>query len=184
MQLSLPLQFNINTILLFDIEYDMDNLVQFAALILRRQKDTLFQLQQSVNIYIKQPKSLNPFFTKYTNITNEFLTDYGTTMADAQEQIAAILHELDLSRTVIVSHGLKNDLLVLNKNNLPLTECKYHYCTYNNAKRLLKRDHHLTLTDIAAESGYMLFNAHNAYADVWGTLNVFCYLQEIENENI
>lgn len=183
MQLHLPLNPQIKNIILFDIEYDMDNLVQIAILTLKRTNYNTFKLNRSINQYVKQPQPLNTFFTRYTGITDQFLNDNGVPLSIVQELIQELLSETGVDDTVVISHGLKNDLLVLNKNQVPLTKCKYHYCTYNKAKSLLHRKDHLTLGEIAAESGYYLFNAHNAYADVWATLNVFCYLTEVEYEN-
>jgi hypothetical protein len=42
----------------------------------------------------------------------------------------------------------------------------------------------LTLKDIAAEAAYYLYDEHNAYADVWGTVMVFSYLNSLEKLSI
>ena len=61
-----------------------------------------------------------------------------------------------------------------------LKDIKNQFDTYTNAKRILRRKDKLTLKDIAAEGCYYVFNEHNAYADVWGTLYAFCFLKERE----
>ena len=43
-------------------------------------------------------------------------------------------------------------------------------------KRILHRTNNISLKDIAALDGYYMFDEHNAYADVWGTLHALCYL--------
>ena len=43
-----------------------------------------------------------------------------------------------------------------------INKCVTGYCTYNNAKRILKREKKLTLEDIANEAGMPLSNKHNA----------------------
>jgi hypothetical protein len=54
----------------------------------------------------------------------------------------------------------------MSENGINFNKIKNRYCTYKNAKRLLKRDNCLTLKDVAAEGCYYMFNEHNAYADV------------------
>ena len=51
------------------------------------------------------------------------------------------------------------------------------------AKELLNRNKNLTVKDIAALDGFYIFNEHNAYADVWGTLHAFCYLNKLQENN-
>ena len=57
------------------------------------------------------------------------------------------------------------------------------YCTFTNAKRILKRTHNLKLDDLARECGYYLDGAHNAYHDAWATVAVFCWLKKLDGEN-
>lgn len=166
-------------IILFDIEYDQMSLVQFAGLLLHKVDNNLFKLTKSVNFYVKQNKQLNPFFVKYTNINDEFLQEKGVSWLEAVTLFNSFIDGINNENCLVVSHGVKNDLHVLEANNIQFN-IDNHYCTYNNAKRILQRDNMLSLDVLAAESGYALFNAHNAYADVWGTLNVFCYLKELE----
>lgn len=170
-----------NNIIIFDIEYDQRSLVQLAFLILTKTEPNIFALTKSVNIYVKTNHSLNPFFIRYTNITNDFLRDNGIDLAGARTLVNEVILDIDKTDCLVVSHGLKNDLELLLNNGINFKEIQEHYCTYDNAKKLLKRNSGLTLQDIALEDGYSAFNAHNAYADVWSTLHAFCYLKEIED---
>lgn len=169
-----------NTIIFLDIEYDQNSLVQVAFLILGEKEPNIFELQKSVNFYVKQSHLLSPFFVKYTNITNEFLCDNGIDLARAKTLVDEIIFGVDIFNTLIVSHGIKDDLRILEDNGIDLKQIRNHYCTYKNAKRLLQRDSQLTLKDIAAEGCYYIFDEHNAYADCWATLFAFCYLNELE----
>lgn len=86
---------------------------------------------------------------------------------------------------MLVSHGLKNDRIVLEKAGINLTYYAVDkpidgYCTFTNARRILDRTNHLTLHELAEESGYYLHNAHNAYNDVWAQVSVFTFLKKLE----
>ena len=87
---------------------------------------------------------------------------------------------------MLISHGLKNDRLVLNNAGLVLRRSNGQsvdgYCTFNNGRRILKRQNHLTLEDIANECGYYLHHAHNAFNDAWAEVAVFTYLKKKEYE--
>ena len=169
---------NYKHIIIFDIEYDGTSLVQLAFLILTRTiEPSIFSISKSINLYVKQGRSLSNFFTRYTHITNEFLSDNGIDLAGARTLVEETLFDVDVNNTLIISHGVKNDLDILRKHEIQLAYIPNHYCTYNMAKKYLKRNNKLGLIDIAAEDGYCMFNAHNAYADVWGTLHAFCFLQ-------
>lgn len=169
-------------IILFDIEYDNSSLVQLAFLILTRTTEpNIYVLSKSVNLYVKQGQSLNTFFTRYTHITNDFLCDNGIDLSVARTFVMDNLLDIDVNNCMVVSHGIKNDLDILFHNGIDFKKIKTHYCTYNMARKLLKRKDKLSLKDVAADGGYYMFNEHNAYADVWGTLYAFCYLKEREN---
>ena len=165
-------------IFLFDIEYDHLSLVQLAFLILTKLEPNIYVLSKSLNLYVKPDQTLSNFFTRYTHITDDFLCDNGIDLTVARTEVANLLLDIDLNNSAVVSHGLKNDLDILTANGINLKNTKTHYCTYNNARKILKRTEHLSLKDVAAESGYYMFNEHNAYADVWGTLHAFCALKE------
>ena len=182
MRLQIP---NITTenIIIFDIEYDGPSLVQLAFLILYRREPNIFEVLKSVNIYLRQNHPVNYFFTKYTNITNAFLSDEGIDLSVARSLVNDCLLNINTNSCTVVSHGVKNDLELLAAHGIDFISLPEHYCTYTAAKRLLNRKKDLKLQNIAEDSGYYMFNAHNAYSDVWGTLHAFCYLKELESEN-
>ena len=174
---------NYNKIIFFDIEYDQNSLVQVAFLILGAKEPNIFELQKSFNVYIKQNHLLTPFFTSYTNITNSYLCNNGIDLPGARLLVNEILSDVDVDNALLVGHGIDNDMRLLSENNFSLSRFSNKYDTYKKAKKILKRNKHLTLADIAIEDGYFMFNQHNAYADVWGLLHAFLFLNKQENKN-
>ena len=79
-----------------------------------------------------------------------------------------------------MGHGIDNDIRLLDNNDFYLSRFSNKYDTYKIAKKILKRKNNLTLADVAAEDGYFMFNEHNAYADVWGLLHAFTFLNKEE----
>ena len=179
MQVHLPNIQNKN-IIIFDIEYDQGSLVQIAWVTLQRIENSncLYQLAQSMNLYIQQPKFVSKFFKNYTNIDDKFLEENGISLQSVQEIIKSTVPP----NTLIVSHGVKCDIEILKSNGIDWSNYD-HYCTYENSKKILNKTTNLTLKDIAALDGYYLFDEHNAYADVWGTLHALCYLKSQESKN-
>ena len=176
---------NHNYLLFIDLEFNNQNLVQFAGLLFNKIDAETYQLSRSLNTYISQTVCYP--FMEYTSITNNFLTENGIPFDDARELIMHdFLKDVPLNELEIISHGLKNDRLVLFNSNINLSTYEHKpidgYCTYNNARRILKRAEHLTLTDLAEEAGYYLHSAHNAYNDVWAEVSVFTYLRKIEKQ--
>jgi DNA polymerase III epsilon subunit-like protein len=149
-----------------------------AFLILTRIEPDIYVLSKSLNLYVNQGQPLSSFFTRYTHITDDFLCDNGVDLSVARTEVMNTLLDINPDTTMIVSHGLKNDLDILTSNGINLKHNKTHFCTYNMAKKYLKRNERLSLKDVAVEGGYYMFNEHNAYADVWGTLYAFCFLKE------
>ncbi len=153
-----------------DVEFNQRDLVQFAGLLFQRIGwDGTYQLKKSCNIYITQ-KVCYPF-AEYTNITNNFLAENGVTLEDARTfLIDDVLGDVDLDDLLLISHGLKNDRLILLDNGIELKKSDGKvidgYCTFNAAKRILERQNHLKLEDLATECGYYLHHAHNAFSDV------------------
>ena len=170
-------------LLFMDLEFNNRDLVQFAGLLFKNIENETYQLMSSCNFYVSQ-KVCYPF-AEYTSITNNFLAENGVPLSSVKELIADFLHDVNLDDICIIGHGLKNDRLVLIDNGIELThksngEPIDGYCTFNNAKRILERQNHLTLADLAEESGYYLHAAHNAYNDVWAEVSVFTFLKKIE----
>ena len=138
---------------------------------------------RSCNVYVSR-KVCYPF-AEYTAITNSFLEENGVPLADAVELVKDFLYDVNNDDLCIIGHGLKNDRLVLVENGLEFTHKSNGqpidgYCTFNNAKRILNRQNHLTLADLAEECGYYLHHAHNAYNDAWAEVAIYTYLKKIE----
>lgn len=168
-----------------DLEFNNRDLVQFAGLLFQRIDHETYQLKRSCNQYVTT-KVCYPFM-EYTSITNSFLNENGIALKDLQSIVFEdFFADIDLKDVQIISHGLKNDRLILKENGLDLRHCgKYPidgYCTFNNAKRILKRENKLTALDIASECGYYLHAAHNAFNDVWAEVAIFTYLKKIEQQ--
>lgn len=170
-------------IILFDIEYDKTSLVQVAFLILGAKEPNMFEVQKSFNVYIKQSHLLSPFFISYTNITDAYLRNNGLDLPRARTLVDSVISNIDVDSTLLVGHGIDNDMRLLDKHEFCLSRFYNKYDTYKKAKKILKRNDCLTLADIAAEDGYFMFNQHNAYADVWGLLHAFAFLNEKEKES-
>ena len=161
------------------------HLVQFAGLLFKRIDTDTYQLMRSCNEYVTD-KVCYPF-AEYTAITNNFLSENGVPLKDMVASIEEdFLANIKLDDILLISHGLKNDRIVL--NNAGLSFLKEDgtpidgYCTFTNARRILGKADQLTLNDICQEAGYYLHNAHNAYNDVWGEVSVFTYLKKIEEQ--
>ena len=167
-------------LLFMDVEFNQRDLVQFAGLLFQRIGwDGDYQLMKSCNIYITQ-KVCYPF-AEYTSITNNFLAENGVTLQDARELIFNdLLGDVDLDDLQLISHGLKNDrLILLDKSDGKVVD---GYCTFNAAKRVLERQNHLKLEDLATECGYYLHHAHNAFSDVWAEVAIYTYLRKMEEQ--
>ena len=175
---------NHSYLLFIDLEFNNQDLVQFSGLLFNWIDDNTYQLAKSYTVYITQ-KVCYPF-AEYTSITNNFLAQNGISLADATVGILDdFLGEVSVKDLLLISHGLKNDRIVLERAGINLTTYEDDkpidgYCTFTNARRILGRANHLTLNDLAEESGYYLHNAHNAYNDVWAQVSVFTYLKKIE----
>lgn len=171
-------------LLFIDVEFNGGDLVQFTGLLWIRIDDGVYQLMRSCNQYVAT-KVCYPFM-EYTNITNTFLSENGIPLADVQRLVLDdFLGDIDLSDMQIISHGLRNDRLILARNGINLQMVNGDpidgYCTFNNARRLLNRRSHLTLVELAQECGYYLHNAHNAFNDVWASVSVYTFLRKIEH---
>lgn len=166
-------------LLFLDIEFNNLDLVQYAGLLFQRIEDETYQLMRSVNIYITSQVCYA--FANYTAITNNFLQENGMPLNDAIDLIENnFLKDIPYNDLLMISHGLKNDRIVLNQAGLN-TNMK-GYCTFVNARRILSRQDNLSLEAIANEAGYFLHHAHNAYNDAWAEVSVFTYLKKIEKQ--
>lgn len=178
-------------LLFIDIEFDNTHLIQFAGLLFKRiDIDGSYQLQTSINQYVST-KVGYPFM-EYTGINNSFLDENGVPLSSLRTLIFDdVLGDISMKDIMIISHGLRNDRLVLNRNGINLSQYADEkgtwrpvdgYCTFNNAKRILNRNDHVSATDLANQFGYYLHNAHNAYNDVWSEVVIFTTLKKIEEQ--
>lgn len=161
------------------------HMVQFAGLLFKRIDSGVYQLMRSCNEYVTD-KVCYPF-AEYTAITSNFLQENGIPLKDVSASIREdFLGGINLNEVLLISHGLKNDRIVMSTNGLLLQKDDGDmidgYCTFKNAHRILGRVNNLSLTDICEECGYYLHNAHNAYNDVWGEVATFTYLRKIEEQ--
>ena len=162
-----------------------NHLVQFSGLLFQWIDDETYQLMRSCNEYVTD-KVCYPFI-EYTAITNSFLTENGVPLRDMIMSIEEdFLRDIPLQEVLVISHGLKNDRLIMLENGLNLSNVDGQpidgYCTFENARKILDRKENLTLSDIAEECGYYLHHAHNAYNDAWAEVAVYTYLKKIEEQ--
>lgn len=163
----------------------VNRLVQFTGLLFQWIDDDTYQLMRSCNEYVTD-KVCYPF-VEYTAITTNFLAENGIPLQDMISSIYEdFLKDVPLNEILVISHGLKNDRLVMLENGLNLSNYNDKpidgYCTFENARKILDRKDNLTLADIAAECGYYLHHAHNAYNDAWAEVAVYTYLKKIEEQ--
>lgn len=165
-----------------DIEYDNSKVIQFAGLLFKNidSKNSLYQIDSSINVYLKQDE-IGSYATRYTGIDKTLLDQYGNTEEEFFKQYERLFIDADMNDTLFVSHGSKNDRKIL-KNLVRADMPKHSFCTYRNAKRILKKESGLTLAQVAAEAGYFLDNAHDAFADAWATVAALSFLLKIDGE--
>lgn len=177
-------------LLFMDIEFDQQQLIQFSGALFKRIDEDTYQLASTITQYITA--SVSAYFQDYTKITQDFLVTNGIPLESLKELLFnEVLKDVDMGDLMIISHGLKNDRLVLKENDINFnyyidaegkTKPIDGYCTFNNGKRILERERKLKLEDIAEESGYYLSGAHNAYHDMWATVSVFTFLKKLDYE--
>ena len=185
-------------LLFFDLEFDNRRLVQFAGLLFQKidedKSGSTYQLRTSGNQYRTPDDKVCYPFSEYTGLTTNFLRDNGVPLHDVKNFIEdEMLSNVALDQLEVISHGLKNDRMILLENEINLSNYVDKsgnkkpidgYCTYKNAQRILQRNIHLKEEDIAAESGYYIHNAHNAFNDVWGEVSIFTFLKKIEQQKL
>lgn len=167
-------------ILCMDIEHDKGKLIQFAGLLYKQIETDNFQLVTSMNMYINQD-ILSEFIQSFTGITQEFMNTYGSSIDECIDTIFnKLLVNTEPNKTLIVSHGVHQDCIILEQNGIDLSEYD-HACTLKMAQQVLKRTHDLSLNDISNEFGLGLCNLHNAYIDALATamtLSSLCYTRQ------
>ena len=164
-------------VMVVDTEFDHQVLVQFAALVFKREQGDVFRLVVSMNQFLKR-NSLSSYFKNNMPITVEYLQENGLSEDEFKEMYNDTFGFLEDNNTLFVAHGAKQDKQVMRKSGL---EFNYNtYCTVKRAKALLKRDNKLKLENLAAEAMYFLEGAHDAYQDAMATVVVFSYLTDLE----
>lgn len=145
-------------VLVFDIEFDQNDIVQFAGILFRSVGDGRYVVVRTLNTYVSCSPSYP--FRVYTNISKEFLEINGVRKEDVVQQVEdVLLKDVPLDKLLVVSHGLKGDREMLLKNFINLSYDKTTikaidgYCTFVNARRILGRKDRLKLSDIAREAG-------------------------------
>jgi len=173
-------------VLVFDAEYNEGDLIQFAGIMFLQIEEDIFQISKSINIYVKLEDNglINKFIENFTGITDGFLLENGMNLSEAQKAISEFINcKGDL---LFVSHGLTNDRITMENNGIDFYNIENKtvsgFCTYNNAKRILKREKRLTLEEIANEAGLSLSHKHNALDDAWATIAVFSLLCKLDSE--
>lgn len=173
-------------VLIFDAEYNEGALIQFSGVLFRKIEEDIFQIEKSLNTYVKlEEGEINRFIRDFTGITDTYLNAFGVSLSEAREMIADLV---DVEGEILaVSHGIFNDRQTLLGNGVDLYFDRHGkeiqgVCTYKAAKRLLNREKRLNLTDVAADAGVFLGNSHNAFDDTWATISVFCLLSKLEEE--
>ena len=177
-------------LLFLDIEFDQLQLVQFSGALFKKIDEDTYQLASTITQYITASVSI--YFQDYTKITQDFLATNGIPLESLRDLLfGEVLKDIDMGDLMVISHGLKNDRLVLKENDINFnyyvdaedkTKPIDGYCTFNNAKRILNREKKLKLEDLAEEAGYYLSCAHNAYNDMWATVSVFTFLKKLDYE--
>lgn len=167
-------------ILVLDTEFDQQELIQFAGILLRRVGDGSYVIYRSLNVYIQKP--VTAIFTRYTQITSSFLEQYGVTLEDAKWQINDCLLKGVNGDVLLVGHGLHSDLSVLERNGIILRHAA-EFCTFEKAKHILGRLTRLSLDDLARDASIYPAIEHNAYLDAWLTVGVYSYLKDLEDKD-
>lgn len=178
-------------LLFMDIEFDNNHLIQFAGLLFKLiDDDGTYQLNGSFNQYVCARVGFP--FMDYTGISNNFLEENGVPLNSLKVLLMDdFLGNVPKKDLMIISHGLRNDRLVLTRNGINLSQYADEngitrpidgYCTFNNAKRILNRNDHVGAADLGAQFGYYLHNAHNAFNDVWNEVVIFTTLKKIEQQ--
>jgi DNA polymerase III alpha subunit (gram-positive type) len=176
-------------VLVFDAEYNEGDLIQFSGIMFKQVEEDIFQISKSLNIYVKLPLgySVNRFIQQFTGISNEFLEEFGLEIDQALLEIKSLVnvtHDL-----IFVSHGLYNDRQTLSNNGVDFYTLDKKdgpqypgICTYNLAKKVLKRETKLKLAEVASDAGLFLSNDHNAFDDTWATVAILSFLCKLNYE--
>ena len=120
-------------ILVFDIEHESQKIIQISGIIVEHLGNNLYQICRSINIYIKDNIIPSIFVQQYTNITFDFLTQYGVKLEKAQRQWKDFLQPFKKDDLLVVSHGIFQDSIIMRNNGFAIDDYE-QWCTYNMAK--------------------------------------------------
>lgn len=184
--------FKQKNVLVIDTEYDSYydekekqsklRLLQFSGLLFKQydKKNCIYQLAASKNLYVKQDR-INNATLKYTGISRDTIIQLGIAKETFPSQYSKMFEGIEEKDVILIAHGVKNDRKVLKEAGVTFSP-KHSFCTYRNAKRILNREKKLTLGNVAAEAGYFMHNAHDAYQDAWGTVAALSFLLKLDSE--
>ncbi len=167
-----------DSVLFVDTEFDDGELLQLGAVLYSRVEGDIFLLDGSTNFYIKQEK-VGKYARKITGLTPKFLGEFGVTKDVARDTFEELL-EKTKGEILFVSHGTKQDIKVLRQSGVYDWESTA-WCTFNNAKRLLKREKGFSLGHLCNEVGFFVEDTHDAFEDAKNTIVVFQYLKTLED---
>ena len=167
-------------IVFLDTEFmEGHQLIQAAFMIYERVDDKdLYFLTTSLNVYVNT--RVSPAFETYTGIKTGFLGNFGVTPYDANRVINNFIKKNNLNgcNTLVVGHGIKQDLLVLREFGCPIENTTYD--TMENAKTVLERQKELKLSDLLLDAGLIQGVAHDAYQDTRNLVPIFAHLKWVE----
>ena len=168
---------NHDNLLFLDCEFDKEELIQLAIFHFKKEKDNLYKLQSDINVYIKR-KEVSYYCRTITNITSNFLENYGIDIENAKEIFNDYFKNIKGS-ILIIGHGIKQDINIIQKFGIILPEYD-SFCTYTSAK-VLFQDTKLSLEELSAATGFYL-NSHDAHSDAMALIPVFSMIKEYEGE--
>ena len=154
-------------------------LIQAAFIIYERVDDKQhYFLTTSLNVYVNT--KISPAFETYTGIKTGFLGNVGISKYQARVVINDFLDKnfVNSCNTLVVGHGVNQDLLVLNEFGCSVQTATYD--TLENAKIILERQKDLKLSDLLLDAGLIQGVAHDAYQDTRNLMPIFAHLKWIE----
>lgn len=168
-----------NNLIFFDTEFNDRKLIQVSMIAyeaIQVENVRTYILKGSINVFIDN--EINEFFTRYTGISNDFLSNHAVSEKEAREALNSFVTNYDTKDSLFIAHGVKQDMELLNDLGVNISNAE-RYCTYNAAKRLLNREKNLKLIDVCNESGYFA-EQHDAYSDAKNVVHAYSYLKLVE----
>lgn len=164
----------------FDLEHDQGRIIQFAGILFKNVGTHLYQICKSINTYIKQP-FISDFIAAFSHLDEDFIQEWGVEKTEFLNQMEYFFTDIQKEDVIFISHGVHQDMLILKENDIDLLGCEQE-CTYELAKKVLPRNNHLTVNDIASECGCVNLGNHNAYGDALTTACILSFLLKKKGE--